>query len=99
MKEAILSRAIQIAAADAGHRLFRNTIGYDEARRVHYGLANGSADLIGWTRDGRFASIEVKVDRNKPTKEQARWCEAINAAGGIGAVVWSVDEALAALAR
>jgi hypothetical protein len=95
-----ISQAIRIAASAAGHRLFRNNVGMlkdGNGRVVRFGLAVGSGDLIGWTKDGRFASIEVKSGRGRAGLAQVQWRDAVIAAGGVAAVVWSVDEALAVM--
>ena len=95
-------REIQIAASAAGHRLLRNDNGVGTNHRgmpLRYGLGPGSSDLIGWTRNGRFAAIEVKTHPRKAKVEQLRFIAAVNTAGGVGAVVYSVSEALEALAR
>ena len=55
-----------------------------------YGTA-GIPDIIVCYR-GRFVALEAKVGKNKPTKLQAATIEAIRKAGGIAAVVYSVDE-------
>ncbi len=112
MKESDLQRLIMIAASAEGHRLYRFNVGLgwvgdvvsktaDTITLRHYrpfkaGIP-GISDLIGWTSDGRFAAIEVKIGRRQPTEAQSNFVAAARAAGGIGAVVWSVEEALAAL--
>jgi penicillin-binding protein-related factor A (putative recombinase) len=76
-------------------RLFRNHTGkvQDRSGRWHtFGLATGSADLIGWCR-GRFLSIEVKSETGRIRPEQQAWMEAVNAHGGIAFVARSVNEA------
>ncbi len=90
-------------------RLFRNQVGQlpdpRTGRMVQFGLARGSADLIGWrtitiTPDmvGRqvavFTSIEVKTERGRVRPEQHAWLGCVQAAGGIGGVVRSVADAL-----
>ncbi|MFM2091888.1 MAG: hypothetical protein RLZZ127_2377 [Planctomycetota bacterium] len=74
--------------------------------RVAYGLAPGSCDLVGWrsvvvTPDmvGRrlavFLGAEVKTGRGVPTLAQVAFMNAVTAAGGLAAVVRSVDDARA----
>lgn len=43
---------------------------------------------------GRFVALEVKTATGRLTDKQARYLEQVRAAGGIGEVVRSVDEAL-----
>jgi len=91
-----------------GVRLFRNSCGkawqgeiqrrnrlmlqIAHPRLISFGLAEGSGDLIGWAAGGRFASIEVKGRTGRPSRAQETWRDAILAAGGIAAVVGSVEE-------
>jgi len=104
----------------ANVRLFRNTVGVGwvgrlvrhsggealirPAVRTTFGLAIGSADLIGWrsvvvTPDmvgktiAQFVSIEVKTSSGRLSPEQVTWRDAVEKAGGCAAVVRSVDEA------
>lgn len=89
-------------------RLFRNNVGSlpdpRTGRLVSFGLAPGSADLIGWrstviTPDmvgqtvAVFASVEVKSARGRVRPDQAAWLAAVQAAGGIAGVAHTVDEA------
>ena len=101
MKESNLHRAIMLAASRAGHRLFRNNVGALKDGRgvwVRYGVGgNGGSDLIGWTRDGRFVAIEVKVEKGKPTEQQLAFVEAAKSMGCVAGVVWSVEEAMGLL--
>ena len=90
-------------------RLFRNQVGQlpdpRTGRPVQFGLAKGSADLVGWktvtiTPDmvgqevAVFASIEVKTPTGRPTQYQQAWLSAVEKAGGIAGIARSVDDAL-----
>ena len=113
MPESELLRDIQAAASFAGHRLFRVNVGtawvgklisrsdthvtLENPRPFHAGMIEGQSDLIGWTRDGRFAAIEVKVGRNRATEAQAAFLAAVKAAGGVAGVARSIDDAMAIL--
>lgn len=57
----------------------------------------GTPDLLVCYQ-GRFFGMEVKQPKNYPTKIQRHRLEQIALAGGVGVVVRSVDDALAALA-
>jgi len=57
----------------------------------------GTPDLLVCYQ-GRFFGMEVKQLKNYPTKIQRHRLEQIALAGGVGVVVRSVDDALAALA-
>jgi hypothetical protein len=89
-------------------RLYRNNCGSlpdpRTGRLVTFGLARGSADLIGWrtvlvTQDmvgqqlAVFTSIEVKTPTGRLAPLQANWLDAVQNAGGIGGVARSVADA------
>ena len=95
-------------------RLFRNQVGQlpdpRTGRPVQFGLAKGSADLVGWktvkvTPDmvGKdiavFASIEVKTPNGKPTQYQQAWMAAVENAGGIAGIARSVEDATEIIER
>ena len=93
-------------------RLFRNQVGQlpdpRTGRPVQFGLARGSADLIGWRtvvvtpemvgqRIAVFTSIEVKTSTGRLTPAQHNWLGAVRSAGGIAGVARSVTDAIAIL--
>lgn len=78
------------------------------ARPLHAGLFNGSADLIGLQsrvitpddvghRFARFLSIEVKTPISRLSPAQRAWRSAINQNGGIAFVARNVEDAEAEL--
>lgn len=90
-------------------RLFRNQVGQlpdpRTGRMVQFGLARGSADLIGWrtitiTPDmvgwqvAVFTSLEVKTPTGRLTPVQRNWLHAVGQAGGIAGVARSVGDAI-----
>ena len=90
-------------------RLFRNQVGQlpdpRTGRPVQFGLAKGSADLVGWKtievtpdmvgqRLAVLASIEVKTPTGRLTKQQQAWLEAVQSSGGIADVARSPEDAL-----
>jgi hypothetical protein len=90
-------------------RLFRNQVGQlpdpRTGRPVQFGLARGSADLIGWRtvtitpemvgqRIAVFTSIEVKTTTGRLTPAQHAWLGVVRGAGGIAGVARSVPDAL-----
>lgn len=105
--EQSIQQHIRLRCSTGPVRLFRNNTGtlYDrQGRPVTFGLAKGSADLIGWrtitiTPDmvgqtvAVFTSLEVKAERGRVSPEQRQWLEAVQAAGGIAGVVRSVEDA------
>jgi len=89
-------------------RLFRNQVGQlpdpRTGRPVQFGLARGSADLIGWRtitvtpemvgqRIAVFTSIEVKTPTGRLTPAQSAWLGAVHTAGGIAGIARSVRDA------
>jgi hypothetical protein len=96
MTEAELMRVIQVRLSAMGHRVFRNNIGVckdDRGNYIRYGVCNpGGADLIGWTKDGRFLAVEVKGPKGKLTGMQESFLHAVNAAGGVGICANSLDD-------
>ncbi len=89
-------------------RLFRNQVGQlpdpRTGRPVQFGLARGSADLIGWrtitvtpdmvgTRIAVFTSIEVKTPTGRLSPAQHAWLGVVRNAGGIAGVARSVRDA------
>lgn len=95
-------------------RLFRNQVGSlpdpRTGRLVTFGLARGSADLIGWRvvtvtpemvgrRLAVFTSIEVKTTTGRLTPAQHNWLGVVRAAGGIAGVARSVTDAEAVLSN
>jgi hypothetical protein len=101
MSEGQIQDAIRLALTDEqGLVLWRNNTGVAEHRgaRVRYGLAVGSADLIGCL-DGRFVALEVKTATGRVAPEQRQWLDLVRRHGGFACVVRSVEEAHAAIAR
>ena len=113
--ETDLQQRIRLAVGTrADTRLFRNQVGSlpdpRTGRLVTFGLARGSADLIGWrsivvTPDmvGRriavFTSIEVKTPTGRVRPEQQAWLGVVRGAGGIASIARSVTDAELALSN
>jgi hypothetical protein len=107
MTEQQIQQQIRLALSRGPVRLHRNNTGTlrdQYGRPVTFGLAKGSADLIGWTtrtitpdmvgqRIAVFTSIEVKTPTGRVSPEQRQWLEAVQAAGGIAGVARSVEDA------
>ena len=89
-------------------RLYRNNCGSlpdpRTGRLVTFGLARGSADLIGWrtvtitqamvgTRLAVFTSIEVKAPNGRIRPEQQAWLDVVLRSGGIAGIARSVTDA------
>jgi hypothetical protein len=95
-------------------RLYRNNCGSlpdpRTGRLVTFGLARGSADLIGWRtvtitpemvgqQVAVFTSIEVKTPTGRLAPLQANWLDAVQNAGGIAGVARSVEDAVKIVAN
>ncbi len=107
--ETTLQQQIRLAVGTRSDlRLFRNQVGSlpdpRTGRLVTFGLARGSADLIGWRtvtvtpemvgqRIAVFTSIEVKTERGHVRPEQHAWQRTVSAAGGIAGIARSVQDA------
>jgi len=89
-------------------RLFRNQCGAlpdpRTGRLVTFGLARGSADLIGWRtvvvtpemvgqRIAIFTSIEVKTPTGRIKPEQQAWLDVVLRSGGIAGIARSLTDA------
>lgn len=97
-RETDILQAVRLRASQLGLTLFRNNSGMlynKDGTPVKYGLAKGSSDLVGWrsistVANGviaQFIALECKQPGKKPTPEQAAFINAVNKAGGIGAVI------------
>jgi hypothetical protein len=107
--ETILQQRIRLAVGtNPETRIFRNQVGSlpdpRTGRLVTFGLARGSADLIGWrtitvtpemvgTRLAVFCSIEVKTPTGRVRPEQQAWLTAVTQAGGLAGIARSVTDA------
>ena len=98
MSESDLLRSImERLALIPGLVYWRNNTGIARTggRYIAYGHV-GSGDIIGLLPGGRFFSLELKTPENRkgPTPEQIAFGEAVSLAGGLYAVVRSVEEAV-----
>ena len=94
-------------------RMFRNNSGKlpdpRTGRWVEFGVGNpGGGDLIGWRtvkitpemvgqEIAQFVSLEVKTPTGRVRPEQENWKRVVSQAGGVAAVVRSVEDAKRAL--
>ena len=108
--ETILQQQIRLAlGTHPNARLFRNQVGSlpdpRTGRLVTFGLARGSADLIGWrtvmiTPDmvgqqlAVFTSIEVKTPAGRVSPQQQAWLGVVQGAGGMAGIARSVEDAV-----
>lgn len=105
--EQSIQQLIRLKLSNGSVRLLRNNTGVlqdKNGRPVQFGLAKGSADLIGWKtvtvtpemvgqRVAVFTSIEVKTATGRLRPEQEQWMKVVRGAGGIAGVARSVEDA------
>jgi len=89
---------LQILCGGTGLVLWRNNIGYDAERHIHYGVGgNGAADYIGLYA-GRFVGVEMKSQAGRQSADQRAFESLVSRTGGIYAVVRNLTDAHALLA-
>ncbi len=92
-----VTNKVRIAFGKIGAPLYRNNVGYDERKKLRYGLKKGSADWIGilplvitpdmvGKRVGVFLSVEMKSAGGSLQPDQAAWINTVRSAGGIAIV-------------
>lgn len=92
IQQAILSalgrrRDVRVWRANSG-------MAFGKARAVRFGVP-GQADVSGILAGGCRLELEVKRPGEKPTAQQVLFGEMIRRFGGVWAVVYSVEEAIA----
>lgn len=97
-----LVEAVRVTLVQSGTALlWRNNVGQARygAAVVRYGLGVGSPDLVGILRHegGRALGVECKDAGGELEYEQACWLRAWTAAGGLGIVARSVEDACAVM--
>ena len=63
-----------------------------KAKRLHFGLCPGQGDYIGFSKDGRFISVELKTETGKIREEQILFAEAVRRSGGIAGIIRTEEE-------
>ena len=102
MSEGQIQDAIRLALTDEpGLVVWRNNTGVAEHRGgERVGDAGGvDGEAGGADLGGRFVALEVKAPAGRTSPEQRQWLDLVRRNGGFAAVVRSVDEARAAIAR
>lgn len=102
--ESQILREIRLAVGQLPDvRIWRNSVGrarYPKGKPVAYGLCPGASDIIGIIgNQGRFLALEVKSAQGTVEIAQQNFIDLVRGLGGFAAVVRSVPEALAAIAR
>lgn len=106
MNEKSVEKNLILYCSKKGSIVFKNNVGtavkeYNGKKYfIHFGLCEGSSDLIGWTpvtitpdmvgqKIGVFTAIEVKQNKNgkyQATKAQKNFINAVKQAGGFACV-------------
>jgi hypothetical protein len=63
-----------------------------KARRFNAGLYVGSGDLIGWNKQGKFTSFEIKANNDTVKPEQKNWHDNVINAGGESRIIRSLSD-------
>lgn len=63
----------------------------------HFNGRKGVADILGVTANGRFVAIECKKPGGKVSSEQRAFLDMVQARGGVGIVLDSVEAAMETL--
>lgn len=89
-----LMRQVRLALGARGDCVFwRNNVGRcvtQDGRRIQYGLAVGSADLVGCV-NGQFVALELKGGKGRISEHQEVWGKSVQRYGGIYRVCNSVQ--------
>jgi hypothetical protein len=104
VKESEIQFAIRRDLAIDGLPLWRNNVGFDRERKVHYGLGLGSPDLVGilpiiieprhvGRTLGVFVGVEVKSATGRVSADQTAWHRVAGDRGGLIVVARSSEEA------
>jgi hypothetical protein len=101
---AVTREVIEAVNATGAAFVWRNQSGITKVRGGFMHLApEGSPDVVGWLRGGRFLGIEVKVEGNRTQKARAErqreWRDRIVASGGVSGEVRSAADAVALVLR
>jgi hypothetical protein len=83
-----------------GCTVWRNARGYDEERKVTYGLAPGAADLVGVLTVrgvGVALFVEIKSARGSLEPDQVTFTDVVRRLGAVHVVARSADEAVVAV--
>lgn len=64
-----------------------------KAKRIHFGLCKGQGDYIGFSKDGKFISVELKTEMGSVREEQVLFSDAVNRSGGIAGIVRDEEQA------
>lgn len=84
----------QLSKLLAGMTSHRDALAILDRNRVHFGLHNGSADLIAVVGPrGRLVGIELKSDRGVLSADQERWLARMRELGAVAGVARTPGDA------
>ena len=106
MNEKEVEKKLILHASQVGSTVFKNNVGMafkeinGKKYPIHFGLCEGSSDLIGWTpivitpdmvgkKVALFTAVEVKLDKNgkyRATEKQKNFITAVISAGGLATI-------------
>ncbi len=96
INETDLQKNIGIELSKYMYTVFRCNVGkvrLNDGRFFDTGLPKGHTDLVAY-KNGKTYFVEVKVGKNKPSKEQINFINRMKEQGFVAGVVYSVEEAL-----
>lgn len=96
----ILARVKHALNAIDGVVVWRCARGFDELRKIHYGLAPGCTDLVGICTVGGIGValfVETKSKTGRLEPDQETFARVVRAAGAIHVVARSAEAAVAAV--
>lgn len=91
----LVSACLQLLALRAVFAWRSNNVPvFDRQRQVYrsFNGLKGVSDILGVLADGRLLAVECKTGRGKLSPEQQAFLDAVNARGGLGVCVRSVQE-------
>ena len=112
MNEKEVEKKLILYSSQMGSILFKNNVGMafkeinGKKYPIHFGLCEGSSDLIGWTpivitpdmvgkKVALFTAVEVKLNKNgkyRATEKQKNFIKAVIDAGGLATIADSYDD-------
>jgi hypothetical protein len=90
---ALVSEILRTFGADERWRIWQNNTGtaFRKGRPISFGK-KGSPDIIGFLDDGRFVGVEVKVGRDKQSRDQIMFAVTARKYNAVYLVARSLDD-------
>ena len=96
MTEHNFQNKVRLELSKRGYITFRTNVGRVKTADGRYfdtGLPKGFSDLIA-LKDGKTYFIELKVGKNKPSKEQINFINQMKSNGFNAGVAWTMEDIL-----